>query len=102
MTMTRKERAEYARRAYKYMIEEFMEVKLGGPIDKALDYAGMEGDIRRVVKLSDTQIEQLQYKTGEGIDQKINDLPVGSKQLVRIVVAFYIYAKNQGVDIDMT
>ena len=45
------------------MIEEFMEGKLGGPIDKALDYAGMEGDIRRVVKPSDTQVEQLQYKT---------------------------------------
>ena len=55
--MTRKERAEYARLAYKYMIEEFMEVKLGGPIDKALNNPRTEGKIRRVIQLSDTQVE---------------------------------------------
>lgn len=55
-----------------------------------------------VFKLSDTQIDNLQYKIGEGIDQKLVDLTVGSKQLVHIVKAFYIYVKNEGVNIDTT
>ena len=55
-----------------------------------------------VIKLSTTKIDHLQYKVGKGIDQKLADLTVGSKQLVRIVKAFYIYMKNEGVDIDTT
>ena len=45
MAMTRKERDEYAKNAYIYVIEECLGDKIGGNIDKALTQAGCQGDM---------------------------------------------------------
>ena len=100
MVMTREQKRTYARTAYSYVLEELMDVKVDGIVDRALADAGCQGDIRVVVKLSDAEIGSLCYRDGEGENKKVFDLPVGSKQLVRIVKAFYVHQKSEGIDID--
>ena len=58
-----------------------MEERLGGNIDKALGNAGCKGDIRVVIKLSNTEIDHLQYTVGKGIDQKLADLLLDQSNL---------------------
>ena len=100
MVKTREQKRTYARASYSYVLKEFMEVKADGIIDRALSDAGCQGDIQVVIKLSDAEIGSLCYSDGEGEDKKVFDLPVGSKQLVRIVKAFYVHQKSNGIDID--
>ena len=100
MVKTREQKCTYARASYSYVLKQLMDVKVDGIIDRALTDAGCQGDIRIVIKLSDAEIGRLCYKDGEGEDKKVFDLPVGSKQLVRIVKAFYIHQKSKGIDID--
>ena len=100
MVSTREKKRTYALASYSYVLKEFMEVKVDGIIDRGLSNAGCQGDIRVVVKLSDAEIGSLCYRDGEGDYKKIFDLPVGSKQLVRIVKAFYVHQKSNETDID--
>ena len=102
MAMTRKERDEYAKNAYIYVIEEFLGDKIGGNIEKALTQAGCQGDIRVVVTLSEKDVDNLQHEAGEGIDKKIVHLTAGSRQFVRILIAFYCCKVNGGEHINTT
>ena len=69
--MVRKEKEDYARKAYIHAIEELLGDKIGGKIDNALTDAGCQGDIRNIVTLRDEDIEKLRHEVGEGADKKL-------------------------------
>ena len=102
MMKTRKDRAEYAKLAYRYVVEEFLERSLGSTIDQALDNSGCDGDIRNVITLTEEDISQLMHKESPGEDKKMVTLNRGSRNLVRCLKAFYVCEKNAGVDIEST
>ena len=102
MTKTRNDRSEYAKQAYRYVIEEFLERSLGSTIDQALENSGCDGDIRNVITLTEKDISQLMHKESPGEDKKMITLNLGSRNLLRCLKAFYVCEKNAGVDIEST
>ena len=102
MAMARKEKEDYARKAYRHAIEELLGDKIGGKIDNALTDAGCQGDIRKIVTLRDEDIEKLRHEVGKGADKTFCQLAVGSKVLVRILKAFYCYKINDGAILNDT
>ena len=70
MMKPRKDRSEYAKQAYRYVIEEFLERSLGSTIDQALENSGCDGDIRNVITLTEKNISQLMHKESPGEDKK--------------------------------
>ena len=99
MNRTRTERTNYAKKAYKHVLDEFLDDKTGN-IDSALGNDGYKDDIRCVVKLTDSDLDQLMHPETGGPDQKLVSLNRGSRSLLRCLRAFYICRKNDGFDID--
>ena len=97
--ITRRSQREYAKWAYKYVIEEFLGEKMGGNIDKALAHGGYN-DIAQVVKLRDSDIDELMHEAGP--NNQLVDLNRGSKNLLRCLRAFYICKLNDGEPINDT
>ena len=98
--MTRKARKEYAKKAYKHVIEEFLEQKIGGNIDKALANSGYNNDITCVVKLRESDLDKLVHEESVGTDVELVPLNRGSRNLLRCLIAFYVCKKNAGIDIN--
>ena len=97
--ITRRSRREYTKWAYKYVIEELLGEKMGGNIDKALAHGGYN-DIAQVVKLRDSDIDELMHEAGP--NNQLVDLNRGSKNLLRCLRAFYICKLNDGEPINDT
>ena len=93
---------EYALKAYINIMIKFIVDQIGGNINNALVNAGCKGEIRRVTKLFETKIDELNHEVGEGIDKRITTLAVGSQSLVSILTAFYYSCKNEKVHIYTT
>ena len=101
MNRSRTERINYAMKAYNYVLDEFLDDKTGH-IGSALGNDGYKDDIRKVVKLMDSDLDQLMHPETGGPDQKLVHLNRGSRSLLRCLRAFYVCRRNEGVDIDST
>ena len=99
--VTRRSQREYTKWAYKYVIEEFLGEKMGGNIDKALAHDGYN-DIAQVVKLTDSDIDELMHEASSGPNNQLVDLNRGSKNLLCCLKAFYICKLNDGEPINDT
>ena len=73
MNRTRMERINYAKKAYKHVLDEFLDDKTGN-IDSALKNDGYKDDIRCLVKLTDSDLNQLMHPETGGPDQKLVSL----------------------------
>ena len=99
--ITRRSRNEYTKRTYKYVIEEILGEQMGGNIDKALARDGYN-DIAQVVKIRDSDIDELMHEVSSSPNNHLVDLNRGSKNLLRCLKAFYICKLNDEEPINDT
>lgn len=99
MARTVTERTNYAMKAYKHVLDEFLDDTTGN-IDSALGNDGYKDDIRKVTKLTDSYLDQLMHQETGGPDKKLLPMNRGSRSILRCLSAFNICQKNDGFDID--